>query len=169
MFGLSWIRLAIYAAIAAATVAAVTWAVGTYNESLREEGRAEIRAAVAAERAQLAELSARETARRLERQQENANAFLQDRDRAAADAARARDAAGQLRDHVDTLERIARGAGASDSAALASRQAADTAARMLADLQRRADERAGLLAEYADRARLAGQLCERDYDALTVR
>jgi hypothetical protein len=33
----------------------------------------------------------------------------------------------------------------------------------------RAGERAGELAEYADRARIAGQQCERDYDALTMR
>ncbi|MDI3304904.1 MAG: DUF2514 family protein [Burkholderia multivorans] len=32
----------------------------------------------------------------------------------------------------------------------------------------RVDERAGELAEYADRARIAGQQCERDYDTLTT-
>jgi len=64
------------------------------------------------------------------------------RDAAAADAARA----GVL-DHVAELE--ARAA-AGDSCTAADRQAAGAAARMLADLQRRADERAGILAAYAD-------------------
>ncbi|MEG1735660.1 MAG: DUF2514 family protein, partial [Comamonas sp.] len=32
----------------------------------------------------------------------------------------------------------------------------------------RADKRAGILAEYADAARIAGAGCERDYDALTA-
>ncbi|MCT9015390.1 DUF2514 family protein, partial [Cupriavidus gilardii] len=31
----------------------------------------------------------------------------------------------------------------------------------------RADRRAGILAEYADAARIAGQACERAYDALS--
>ena len=37
---------------------------------------------------------------------------------------------------------------------------------VLADVLRSADERAGVPAEYADAARIAGQRCERDYDAL---
>ncbi len=80
------------------------------------------------------------------------------RDAAAADAARA----GVL-DHVAELE--ARAA-AGDSCTAADRQAAGAAARMLADLQRRADERAGILAAYADEARIAGEACERAYDSL---
>ncbi|MES2187247.1 MAG: DUF2514 family protein [Pseudomonadota bacterium] len=39
---------------------------------------------------------------------------------------------------------------------------------VLADVLGRADARAGLLADYADRARAAGAQCERDYDALTL-
>lgn len=41
-------------------------------------------------------------------------------------------------------------------------------ALLIADVLGRADQRAGELAEYADRARIAGQQCERDYDALTT-
>ncbi len=37
---------------------------------------------------------------------------------------------------------------------------------LLADVLGRADQRAGDLAQYADAARVAGQKCERDYDAL---
>ncbi|WP_431512624.1 DUF2514 family protein [Variovorax sp. DAIF25] len=39
---------------------------------------------------------------------------------------------------------------------------------VLADVLRRADERAGVLAEHADRLRIAGIACERSYGALTI-
>ncbi|WP_425591458.1 DUF2514 family protein [Brenneria nigrifluens] len=38
---------------------------------------------------------------------------------------------------------------------------------LLADVLQRADDRAGELAAYADRARVAGLTCERAYDAIT--
>lgn len=38
---------------------------------------------------------------------------------------------------------------------------------VLADVLERADRRAGELAEYADSARIAGQACEKSYEALT--
>ena len=82
------------------------------------------------------------------------------RDAASADAA----AAG-LREHVDDL---ATRAAALDSCSADARQAAADAARMLAHLQRRADDRAGILAAYADEARIAGEACERVYDSLTA-
>lgn len=40
---------------------------------------------------------------------------------------------------------------------------------VLADVLGRADQRAGVLAEHADRLRIAGSACERSYDALTVK
>jgi hypothetical protein len=48
------------------------------------------------------------------------------------------------------------------------RRIEETKRDRVADVLGRADERAGELAEYADRARIAGQQCERDYDALTI-
>ncbi|KVM83492.1 hypothetical protein WT05_19160 [Burkholderia stagnalis] len=39
---------------------------------------------------------------------------------------------------------------------------------LLADVLGRTDDRAGEPVEYADRAHIAGQQCERDYDALTI-
>ncbi|VWC27090.1 gp23 [Burkholderia lata] len=53
------------------------------------------------------------------------------------------------------------------SAAPAGSPAAGDTLDLLADVLGRADQRAGDLAEYADRAGMAGQQCERDYDALT--
>lgn len=82
------------------------------------------------------------------------------RDAAAADAARA----GVL-DYVADLEARA---GNCDTGTADGRQAAAEAARMLADLQRRADERAGILAAFADEAHAAGEACERAYESLTT-
>ncbi|MDN7143129.1 DUF2514 domain-containing protein [Pseudomonas sp. JQ170] len=54
------------------------------------------------------------------------------------------------------------------AAAVASGQAATRAAMVLSDLLARSDERAGAPAEAYDRARIAGQQCEREYDGMTV-
>jgi vacuolar-type H+-ATPase subunit I/STV1 len=51
-----------------------------------------------------------------------------------------------------------------DSAAAGVRATAATAAGMLADLRERADERAGILAQFATDAHLAGRACEREHD-----
>lgn len=53
-----------------------------------------------------------------------------------------------------------------DTAAVARGQAATRAAMVLSDLFARADARAGELAKAYDQARIAGQLCERSYNAL---
>jgi hypothetical protein len=105
-----------------------------------------------------------ETTRRLTAQQEAANAAAQQARRARADAAAADAAAGSLREHVARL--AARAAG-NDPAAAAGGQTAADAAGMLAELQRRADERAGILARIADERGIAGAACERAYDALS--
>jgi hypothetical protein len=106
----------------------------------------------AAERARLdkqKELSDRET-RRLNDLAQSA--------RAAADAA-----AGRLRRDLAAAVAAAKRA---DPPAIGQRPAADSALDLLAVLFNRADDTAGDLAQYADRARIAGQQCERDYDAL---
>lgn len=174
----AWVKWLAAAAAALALLAIAGRMVGSYNEARRVEGdqRTEARLAERDRRQAATALNhahdnARETLRRLQQQKENEDAATRDRHRAAADAARARDAAGQLREHVAALESVATAAvtDCRDTAAAREREAAASAARMLAELQRRADERAGILAEYADRARIAGQQCERDYDALTLR
>ena len=83
---------------------------------------------------------------------------------AAADRAGA-----SLRDQLATIGR-ALSAGnrvaASDAATIArQREAAREAARVLAELYRQSDERAGVLAGYADQAAAAGLICERAYAA----
>lgn len=104
-----------------------------------------------------------ESNRRAAAQSENAKDANQQRTTALADAFAARAAAGSLQQRVDQLVAVAR-----HPAAAAGSQAAGNALDLLADVLGRADQRAGELAEYADRARIAGQQCERDYDALTA-
>lgn len=54
-----------------------------------------------------------------------------------------------------------------NTAAIARGQAATRAAMVLSDLLTRTDARAGELAKAYDRARIAGQQCEAEYDALS--
>jgi hypothetical protein len=84
---------------------------------------------------------------------------------ARADAVLADVASGRLQQRIATLAADARRAAANSPAARASAPTED-AAGMLAELQRRADERAGILARIADERGTAGDLCERSYDAL---
>jgi hypothetical protein len=84
--------------------------------------------------------------------------------RSAADADAARAAAGRLRG--DLASYITAHRAAAQARAAAGQCAPDTAALdLLAELQRRADERAGELARIADDARGRGSACERAYDA----
>lgn len=79
-----------------------------------------------------------------------------DRSRAAAVDRRLRDAARATADLA--AEAYA------DATSAELRTAAQTATRMLAELRERADERAGILAQFATDAHLAGLACERRYD-----
>jgi hypothetical protein len=83
------------------------------------------------------------------------------------DRARARAAveSGRLRDAAATAVERAR-AQCADSTSAAVRETASDAIGVLADVLGRADERAGLLADLADRRYLAGRACEREYETL---
>ena len=95
----------------------------------------------------------------------------------AADARAAGAAADRLREQLATITRAASAGArvaAGDAASLASeRAAAADTARVLADVLQRADDRAGALADFADRANAAGLACERTYgsarEAVNVR
>ncbi len=82
---------------------------------------------------------------------------------AVGDAVSARAAADGLQRTVADLVSRAR----ADSAVGGTGSTASDPLDLLADVLGRIDERAGALAEYADAARIAGQACERSYDALT--
>lgn len=83
---------------------------------------------------------------------------------AAADRAGA-----SLRDQLATIGRALSASNrvaAGDAATIArQREAAREAARVLAELYRQSDERAGTRARYADQAAAAGLTCERAYEA----
>lgn len=81
---------------------------------------------------------------------------------ASDDAAAATAVADSLQQQVDKLARRP----ASCPGVAAGSEAADPAKLLLAELFRRADARAGELAAYADRARVAGQTCDRSFDAV---
>lgn len=83
-----------------------------------------------------------------------------------ASARRAAVADVSLRDELARLAARARAA-ASDPAAAAEREAAIAAAPVLAEMLGRCNAERAELARYADDSRLAGQTCERAYDALT--
>lgn len=133
----------------------------------RDSARAElVEARLDAARAQVKAVDdARiEEQRRTAAQTEIANAATEKLEDARADAAAANDASGRLRQRVAEL--LAAGRAAGNPATAGAGPAAGDPLDVLADVLGRADQRAGILAEYADATRIAGQACERSYDAL---
>jgi hypothetical protein len=103
------------------------------------------------------------------KQQENRDEkFQAEITRARADAATAGTSAERLRQRFAALAASAASnrTCVAGPAAPAGSAPAHASADLLSDVQRRIDEAAGLIAAYADAARPAGLLCERDYDAL---
>ena len=88
-------------------------------------------------------------------------------DRATADADASRASADSLRVAADALaHRLTAGGASSHSCTAAASEAATRAALVLADVLKRADQRAGDLAGYADQSRGRGVTCAQAYDAL---
>lgn len=89
-------------------------------------------------------------------------------DQATADASTARAAADGLRGAVDTIAaRLAASEASGNSCTAAASKAATRAAMVLADVLKRADQRAGDLATVADQARARGLTCEQAFDSLS--
>lgn len=114
----------------------------------------------------IGERGARQEEQRRAQAQEEARAHAHE-ERTTADAGAAgADAFGQrLRDEGAKLAATV-SCPSTDTAAIARGQAATRAAMVLSELRDRADARAGELAKAYDQARIAGQLCERSYNAL---
>lgn len=129
-------------------------------------GRAEDKAAAAMAAASAVMAARAEEQRRHAALQETVDVAKNDAARARADARAADGRHDRLRDYAATLA-AGCGAAAGDPAAAVGSAPAAGPGLVLAELFRRADERAGQLAEYADQARIAGQACERAYLALT--
>lgn len=87
-------------------------------------------------------------------------------DAAVADADSARAAGQRLRKQIARLTRAAGGGGPAQAGSAQPSPAADAAADLLADVQRRLDEAADGIARFADQAHARGLAAERSYDAL---
>lgn len=102
--------------------------------------------------------------------QQSINKVIQDGqkaiDSASADAASARSTADSLRRQVDRLSSVAESSNGSYSCTSAASQAASRAVMVLADVLKRADARAGDLAEHADQSRVRGLNCEAAYEGI---
>lgn len=113
----------------------------------------------------LAEATARaEENRRTAKIQEAQDAAHKARLAAESDARAARASADRLRQRAAEL---AASCAARDPAPASPGPAASAPGDLLADMLGRIDQAAGEVAEYADRARIAGQLCQRAYEALS--
>lgn len=119
-------------------------------------------------------LAADESAQRAKEQsyQQSINKAIQDGqriiDQATADAAAARASADSLRGAADSLAaRLTTSQAGGNSCTAAASKAAARAAMVLADVFKRADERSGDLAVYADQSHGRGVTCEQAYDSLT--
>jgi hypothetical protein len=102
--------------------------------------------------------------------QQSINKVIQDGqkaiDSAAADAATARATADGLRRQVDSLASGSENSARDHSCTTATSQAASRAVMVLAELFKRADERALELAGTADQSRIRGLMCEAAYDGV---
>jgi hypothetical protein len=155
-------------ALLAASLFAAGWTVNGWRIgeklSAMEAAQANERRSQAYAQVKAIDAARLEEQRRTAAQTEIANAATKDLEGARADAAAANDVSGRLRQRVAEL--LAAGRAAGNPAAASASSPADDPIGMLADVLSQADQRAGILAEYADAARIAGQACERAYDAL---
>lgn len=121
----------------------------------------------------LAKAENESAARALEQSyQQSLNKAVQDGqrtiDQATADAAAARTFADGLREAADAIAaRLSASQASGNSCTAAASKAATRAAALLADVLKRADQRAGDLAEVADQARARGMTCEQAFDGLS--
>lgn len=159
-------------AIALAALVALL-GVQTMRLGAEKTAHAETRAAIADERTRAAQVAqqAEEAARTEEarREKEKTNAIKQARLRAesaAADARAAHAAADSLRGQLAAFVADA-SCPATNPGTASGSPPAESALDLLADLFSRSDDVAGILAEQADKARIAGLACEAQYDALT--
>ena len=104
-----------------------------------------------------------ETERRLVEKEKIANDAKAERELAQADARASNAVSDRLRERINSLARNSNNPDTIDGS-----KATCATGILLAKLFDLADERAGELAEYADRARIAGQACERQYDSLAT-
>ena len=145
------------AAFAAGLILAGTVQGWRYGEQIAEINAAQAKAVTAAVTA-----AREEEQRRINTMEVIANDTRNKLDAAHADAVASRAAAAGLRQQLADYRQRAR----SNPAITGGSTPAEDPLFLLSDLLSRADERAGELAEFADRAHLAGRACEAAYDSL---
>ena len=148
------------AAFAAGLVLAATvqgWRYGEQIAGIRAEQAQAVTDAVTQARS--------EEQRRINTLEVIANDTRNKLDAAQADAATARTTAASLRQQLADYRQRAR----SNPTATGGSTPAEDPLFLLSDLLSRADDRAGALAEFADRAHLAGRACEAAYDSLRTK
>lgn len=150
---------------AGVVIAASAWAAWSWHGSSKY--KAGYDAAILEQQARSAEIMAtviEETNRRIDNMEKAKNESKKMADRATSDAANARAASVRLRERIDKLVADAK----RDYPALADGgPTTGTSVDMLAYMLGRVGEAAEQLAEYADRARIAGLTCERIHDGLS--
>lgn len=170
------LKLWLVGAVALAMVVAIG-ALTVKNAALKVDvqtciaGRAKDAAAAAAAALKEADVQRAIGDHRVLHQSENAIENATQVEKMRADAVIADAASGKLYQRIAALNasiRAARDHPASAAASASASAPAGDGLDMLADVQRRIDSAAGQLAAIADERGAAGQLCERDYDALKV-
>lgn len=165
-------KLQAYAATAAALALAGLLAVQTVRLHTAQMDAANTRTKNAQTLQHIADLTAKalhavraQEAQWAATQERNARETATKIEAASADAASARSASDGLRKRIASLVAEARGRAANPGTKPAIEATGDPIG-VLADVLGSADQRAGVLAEYADKARIAGESCVRDYEAL---
>ncbi len=162
----------IYALLIALALVLVAASVQTYRLALEQKDHAETKAQNEKEWAKLYASSAQASQELLARYQSQTESLQKEadnakhqRDKAQADASANADTGRRLRTELSAAR--ARSCPFSkDTTAVNGSQAAGTAINMFDYVQRRLDEAADGIAEYADQAAIAGRACERSYDAI---
>ncbi|WP_343632633.1 DUF2514 family protein [Roseateles sp.] len=157
------------ALLAALVLAGVQWRAALVARAATDKVTADFatyRADAERNHAQAIELRAKVAAQRDKQRQEAIDAEHTARVAAEADAARLRASSGQLQRYATDLATSLGDRARESAAAAGSCPSASAAAGLLADVLGRMDAAAERVVLYADQARLAGQLCERTYDAL---
>lgn len=148
--------------IPAAAFAAGLLIAGTVQGWRYGEQIADIRAAQAQAVTDAVTKARTEEQRRINTLEVIANDTRSKLDAAQVDAATARAAATSLRQQLADYRQRA----SSNTPVIGGGEATEDPLFLLSDLLSRADERAGELADFADRAHIAGRACEAAYDSL---
>lgn len=161
------------AAMAVALAATAVAGVQSYRLQVERTAHAETKATVAVQRQDYYRESAKavqaardEEQRRTTAVQEIANDTQTKLDAARADAGRANAAAAGLRKQLAVFTAAHRSEAAPGAATSSPGPAAGAALDLLADMFQRNTDALIEIGEYADRARIAGEACEKVYDSL---